>query len=102
MAIRVLIKRHVKEGCVERALELLKEFRAKAMDQEGYISGETWINHYDPRSITIVSGWQQLDDWVRWQTSNARAANEAKIEELLEVPTKYEVYDVGRRKGEAG
>jgi heme-degrading monooxygenase HmoA len=95
MSIRVLIKRHVKEGFVGRACEMLQEFRTKAKRQPGYISGETWINHYDPRSITVVSAWQRLDDWIRWQSSDERAANETKIEGLLEVPTKYEIYDVG-------
>lgn len=95
MTIRVLIKRHVKEGFVGRASEMLREFRNKAKNQPGYISGETWVNHYDPRSIIIVSTWAQLEDWIRWQSSDERAANEAKIEGLLAAPTKYEIYDVG-------
>jgi heme-degrading monooxygenase HmoA len=77
MTIRVLIKRHVREGFVGRASEMLHEFRNQAKKQPGYISGETWINHYDPRSFTIVSAWQQLEDWIRWQSSDERAANEA-------------------------
>ena len=32
---------------------------------------------------------------MRWQSSEKRAANEEKIEVMLEVPTKYEIYDVG-------
>jgi heme-degrading monooxygenase HmoA len=102
MTIRVLIKRHVKEGFVGRASEMLHEFRKKARKQPGYISGETWINHYDPRSITVVSAWQRLDDWIRWQSSDDRAANEARLEGLLELPTKYEIYDVGSLPGEMG
>jgi len=66
-----------------------------ALNQPGYISGETLINHYDSRSIMIVSTWERLDDWIRWEGSEERAANETKIEILLEVPTKYEVYDIG-------
>ena len=95
MAIRVLIKRHIKKGRVEQAIEMLKELRKMALNQQGYISGETLINHYDSRSIMIVSTWEKLDDWIRWEGSEERAANEAKIENLLEVPTKYEVYDIG-------
>jgi pentatricopeptide repeat protein len=95
MAIRVLIKRHIKKGRVEQAIEMLKELRKMALNQQGYISGETLINHYDSRSIMIVSTWEKLDDWIRWEGSEERAANEAKIESLLEVPTKYEVYDIG-------
>ena len=95
MAIRVLIKRHIKIGRIEQAIEMLKELRKMAVNQQGYISGETLINHYDSRSIMIVSTWEKLDDWIRWEGSEERAANEAKIEGLLEVPTKYEVYDIG-------
>ncbi len=95
MAIRVFIKRHMKTGKIDEALELLKTFRRHAMAQPGYISGETLINHYDRRSITVVSTWARIDDWVRWQESEARAANEAELEKLLEEPTRFEIYDLG-------
>jgi heme-degrading monooxygenase HmoA len=95
MAIKVLIKRHIKQGHMEKAIAMLEAFRNMAQKEHGYISGETLINHYDSRSITIVSSWQSIEDWVRWQSSDKRADNESKIEALLEVPTKYEIYDVG-------
>lgn len=63
-------------------------------------SGETSINHYDSRSITVVSTWRTIEAWLNWQKSEKRAANEAKLEVRLEVPTQYEIYDVGAlRKG---
>jgi heme-degrading monooxygenase HmoA len=100
MAIKVFIKRHIKEGRFEKAVAMLEEFRNMAKKEKGYISGETLINHYDFRSITVVSSWRTIEDWVRWQSSDKRAGNEAKIEKLLEVPTKYEIYDIGApRKG---
>ncbi len=95
MAIKVLIKRHFKEGSVEEALSLLNHFRANAINQPGYISGETLVNHYDSRSITVASTWQGIDDWVRWQESAEREAYEGRLESLLEEPTRYEIYDVG-------
>ena len=79
---------------------MLEEFRNMAQTEPGYISGETLINHFDSRSITVVSTWRTIEDWVRWQSSDKRAANEAKIEESLEVPTKYEIYDIGSPKKE--
>jgi heme oxygenase (mycobilin-producing) len=100
MTIKVFIKRHVKAGHVEEAVAMLERFRSMAKDEPGYISGETLINHFDSRSITVVSTWQTIEEWVNWQNSDKRAANEAKIEVLLEVPTKYEIYDAGAsRKG---
>lgn len=95
MAIKVFIKRHIKEGNVEKAVAMLEEFRDMAKKEMGFIAGETLINHYDSRSITVVSTWRTIEDWVRWQSSDNRAGNEAKIEALLEVPTKYEIYDIG-------
>lgn len=93
MSIRVFIRRQVKKGKVQPVLSLLKEFRAVAIKQPGYISGETLINHYNSQSILIVSTWEKLDDWIRWESSEERAANEARIEGLLEEPTKYEIYN---------
>jgi heme-degrading monooxygenase HmoA len=98
MAIKVFIKRHTKKGRVEKAVAMLEGFRNMAKKEPGYIAGETLINHYDSRSITVVSTWRTIEDWVRWQSSDKRAGNEAKIEELLEAPTKYEVYDIGSPK----
>jgi heme-degrading monooxygenase HmoA len=95
MAIKVFIRRHVKKGSVEKAVAMLEKFRNMAKTEPGYISGETLINHYDSLSITVVSTWRTIEDWVRWQSSDKRAGNEAKIEELLAVPTKYEIYDIG-------
>lgn len=98
MAIKVFIKRHIKEGHVDQAIAMLEEFRNMAKKEPGYISGETLINHYDFRSITIISAWRTIEDWVNWQSSDKRAGNETKIEEMLEVPTKYEIYDIGSPK----
>ena len=60
MAIKVVIKRHFKENTAEDAFVLLNKFRHDAMNKPGYISGETWVNHYDPRSITVVSNSLRL------------------------------------------
>ncbi len=96
MAVRVFIKRYVKKDKTEAALDLLKEVRSHALKQPGYISGETLVNHYDPCSITVVSTWQTIDDWIRWQESDARSAKEDQMEDLQEGPANFEIYDLGR------
>ena len=96
MAVKIFIKRHFKESDLEEALALLKQFRHTAMDQPGHISGETLINHYDARSITVVSTWESIEDWIRWQESDQRVSTETNLEKYLEQPTKYEIYDIGR------
>jgi len=99
MAVKIVIKRHFKENTTEEAFALLNNFRHDAMNRPGYISGETWVNHYDPRSITVVSTWHTVEDWIRWEESDARAVNETKLESLLEEPAKFEIYDLGIRSG---
>ncbi len=99
MAVKVFIKRHIKKDKTEAALELLNEFRSQALKQPGYISGETLVNHYDPCKITVVSTWQTIDDWIRWQESNVRSDKEDQLEGLQEGPTDFEIYDLGPPAG---
>ncbi len=95
MAVKVFIKRYVKKGKTKEAVELLKDVRSHALKQPGYISGETLINHYDPCNITVVSTWQTIDDWIRWQESDERSAKEDQLEDLQEGPANFEIYDLG-------
>ena len=95
MAIKVFIKRYVKKGKTKDTLALLNEVRSQALKQPGYISGGTLVNHYDPSNITIVSTWQTIDDWIRWQESDERAVQEDQLESLQEGPANFEIYDLG-------
>jgi heme-degrading monooxygenase HmoA len=96
MTVKVFIKRHIRQDKLDEAQALLNDFRSIAIRQPGYISGETLVNHYDNCSITVVSTWHSLEDWIQWQESKERETNEAQLEDLLEDSTKYEIYDVGR------
>jgi heme-degrading monooxygenase HmoA len=94
MAVKIFIKRYVKKDKTQEAVELLKDVRSHALKQPGYISGETLINHYDPCNITVVSTWQTIDDWIRWEESDERSAKEDQLEGLLEGPADFEIYDL--------
>lgn len=96
MAVKILIKRQFKESCAKQAIAMLNKFRHTAMSQSGHVSGETWVNHYDPCRITVVSTWQTVDDWIRWEESDERAAIEGQLKDMLAAPAEFEVYDVGR------
>ena len=95
MAVKILIKRQFKENSTQQAFTLLNNFRHDAMNRSGYISGETWIDHYDPSKITVVSTWQTIEDWIEWEESDERSALEAKLKDILKSPAQFEVYDVG-------
>ena len=92
MVVKVMIKRKIKEGKAREVFALLNKFRSDAMNQKGYISGETLINHDDPLEILVVSMWQGMENWLKWRENPERQANETKLEQWLEGPTTYTTY----------
>jgi heme-degrading monooxygenase HmoA len=92
MIVKVMIKRKFQEGKSREVFALLNKFRSDAMNQKGYISGETLINHDYPREIVVISMWQGMDNWIRWRENPERKANEKLLERWLEEPTVYHSY----------
>jgi heme-degrading monooxygenase HmoA len=92
MIVKVMIKRKIKEGKAREVFALLNKFRSQAMNQKGYVSGETLINHDNPREILVISMWQDMENWIRWREDAERKANESLLERWLEEPTVYQSY----------
>lgn len=95
MAVRILIKRYVKEGANKEVVAILNGLRSAALYQHGYISGETLVNHYNDRIILVISTWSTVADWVNWQENDDRVHKEARLNDLLVEPPIYEIYDCG-------
>jgi len=92
MLVKVLIKRRFKEGKINEAFSIIRKIRSMAMNQKGYISGETFIAHDDPCKTMVIGTWQSMDDWVSWKSDGRRKKLETQLEEFLERPTEYEAY----------
>ena len=92
MIVKVMIKRKIKEGKAREVFALLNKFRSDAMNQSGYISGETLINHDDPLEILVISMWQGMENWLKWKENPERKANETQLERCLEGSTVCESY----------
>jgi len=95
MAVKVLIKRRFQEGKAMEVFALLNRIRVEAMNQTGYVTGETLVGYEDPQKILIISMWQSADDWFKWKEDPIRRVNEAKLEGYLTQPTEYDVYVLG-------
>jgi heme-degrading monooxygenase HmoA len=95
MAVKVLIKRKIKNGKLNEASKLLIKARYNAMDQPGYISSETLSGCDDPNNVVVVSMWQKIENWNQWGKSEVRAENESKFEPLLDGAVEYETYNLG-------
>lgn len=90
--IKVIIERHVREG--KNMSPLLRELRAAAMHQAGYVTGETLVSTEDNCIITVISTWHSLEDWKAWETSGTRARLYQQIEPLLVEKPKVRTYQM--------
>ena len=95
MVVKVIITRRIQEGKTREVFALLNRNRSEAMNQKGYISGETLINHDDPQEILVISTWQGIENWLKWKENPERMANEARLEGWLESPTEYKACVLG-------
>jgi len=92
MAVKIIIKRIVPQNKKEALKPLLQKLRNLAMEQPGYISGETFKRIDRPGESLVVSTWQSMEDWRAWVMSDERRGTQEKIDHLLGEKTDYEVY----------
>ena len=95
MAVRILIRRKIKDENMQAAARLLINNRKGAMTQPGYISSETMRSLDDPSQVVVISMWQTREDWEAWKNSETRRANEAEFRDYLVGQTEYEHYALG-------
>ena len=95
MAVKILIKRKIKDGNMQAAARLMINTRSGAMKQPGYISSESMRSLDDPSRITVVSMWHNIESWEAWRNSEARKEIVAEFEEYIIGETEYEQYSLG-------
>ena len=95
MAIKVIITRKVAKGREKDLLPLLIELRTKAMNQKGYISGETLKGISDADEFLVISTWQSFEDWKDWEDNPARRQIQGNIDGILEEKTVAKAYLYG-------
>ena len=92
MAIRVLIERLIDRQNELSLSNLLMKLRSKAMLAKGYISGETLRSLDDPNQYLVISTWNSLDDWRRWEADKERQEIQSEIDSLLRAPAVQRVF----------
>jgi heme-degrading monooxygenase HmoA len=92
MAIRVLIERRIVPENQPVLSSLLMRLRGKAMQARGYISGETLRSLQDPNEYLVISTWNSLDDWKRWEAEKERQEIQSQIDRLLRAPALERVF----------
>jgi len=92
MIVKVFIKRKVSKNIEPEIQSLLAKLRNKAIEQPGYISGETLKSVDIPGETMVISTWLSLDHWNKWFTNPDRIEMQALIDKKVEEPTKYSVF----------
>ncbi len=92
MTVKIFIKRKMIDTREAELTLLLRELRALALSQPGYVSGET-LTRLDKKDECMVIGtWRSLEDWNNWVNNPKRIAVQAQIDKLLGEETEYALY----------
>jgi heme-degrading monooxygenase HmoA len=95
MPVKILIKRNVPRNKAKEMIPLFREMRVNAMNQSGYISGETLKSLDKPDMFLVISTWHSSDHWGNWLLSKERQEIQDKIDSLLGGKTEYEMFHYG-------
>ena len=95
MTVKIIIKRQVPDIQSQLLTPFLKKLRNLAMNQHGYITGETLQGIDPPGQTLVISTWESTEAWQEWLANTERIAIQAQIDVLIGEPTAYEVYSSG-------
>ena len=95
MQAKILIKRKFKKGKKNEIIAMLKELRSMAMQQPGYISGETLSSSDQPQTLMVISSWQDMESWQSWRENNTRKTLEQMLSTYQESETEYQEFVLG-------
>lgn len=90
--VKVLLERTIKGKNVGEIVRLLRQMRVLAMQQPGYISGETLHALDDPNYYLVISTWETMEHWQSWHNNPERQKLQAEIDSFLESPTKMRIF----------
>jgi heme-degrading monooxygenase HmoA len=95
MAVKILIKRRLPLDKAQTIVDVFRQLRMLAIEQEGYISSETLRSIERPQEFLVISSWRSLEDWQKWFNSSQRKELHSKVDTLLDGETTYEAYQYG-------
>jgi heme-degrading monooxygenase HmoA len=85
--IKVVLERTIRGKHVKEAVLLIRQMRVLAMQQPGYISGETLHAVDDPNHYLVISAWESLEHWQDWFKNPARLKLQQEVDNFLGSPT---------------
>jgi heme-degrading monooxygenase HmoA len=89
MQAKIIIKRKFIKGKQREIIALLRELRSGALQQPGYISGETLSSKEDPQTLVVIGSWQDMESGITWRENDTRKTLERMLETYQETSTEY-------------
>lgn len=90
--VKVLLERTIRGKNVGDAVRLMRQMRVLAMQQPGYISGETLHAVDDPNHYLVISAWESLEYWQDWSNNPDRKKLQQEVDAYLGSPTIMRVF----------
>jgi heme oxygenase (mycobilin-producing) len=85
--IRIVLEHRTKDSAdTMKLVQVIREIRAVAKQQPGFITGETLVNIEDPCHVLVISTWQKPEDWKAWDESPVRQEMRKPLLELIAEP----------------
>lgn len=83
--VKVLIERKTKKANYPKLMGCLRDLRAVALRQPGYVTGETLVRmDGDSADVLVISTWVSEAHWKAWSTDQARIEINDLANSLLE------------------
>ena len=95
MQAKIIIKRKFIKGKQREIIALLRELRSGALQQPGYISGETLTSGDDPQTLVVIGSWQDMESWINWRENDTRKTLERMLETYQETSSEYQELTLG-------
>ena len=95
MQAKIIIRRKFVKNKKKEIIALLREFRSGALNQPGYVSGETLTSADDPQTMVVISTWQDMESWYKWKDNITRKSLENMLQTYQEESTDYQECIVG-------
>ena len=89
MQAKIIIKRKFIKSKKREIIALLRELRSGALQQPGYISGETLTSSEDPQTLVVIGSWQNMESWINWRENDTRKTLEKMLETYQESSSEY-------------
>lgn len=90
--VKVLLERTIRGNSVGEVVRLMRQMRIWAMQQPGYISGETLHEVNDPNHHLVISAWESLEHWQEWFNKPERQKLQQEVDTYLGSPTIVRVF----------